>query len=156
MGCFQTRHRSVCDLFLPSHTLGGKEWRSPASRGIVCQEQHPAAVYLRSAAKSSLIRFTKDSLCVLFLCTSKRVEFQWSPPRWERKWNHSDLSTDKSIMTGRCVCVWGQYWLTGSSLSTHFRGKNLLLILIIKSQTISIVSKTEMKQHTTMTSNELP
>lgn len=126
----------VCVIrFSPSHTHAGKAGRSPAQqRYCLSGAISPGVVYSRSAARSSIIRFSKDSLSVLFLYTSEGLAFPRVPSGWQQKakqilsakWPLADkILPDKELL---CQDSIDSRW----SSSHPSPGKDPLLILLVK------------------------
>lgn len=120
--CPHTHLKAKCVDSLPAQVLS------------IESERPSGALSEISEARSSLIGFTKDSRSMLFLYTS-------NSPAVITKMKHTDLSTDKSILTGRGCCVSRVLTQRGLVLNTSIREKNLSLIQIIKSWRYSIITE---------------
>lgn len=126
--CFSSAHTHT-------HTLAGKAGRSPAQqRYCLSGASSPGVVYPGSAAllRSSIIRFSKDSLSVLFLYTSEGLVFSRVPSGWQRKAKRHWPSADKILPDKELLC---QDSIDSQRSSSHpSPGKDLLLILLMKPQ----------------------
>lgn len=126
-------HFSPSHTLTRTHTLAGKAGRSPAQqRYCLSGASSPGVVYPRSTGRPSIIRFSKDSLTVLFLYTSEGLAFPWVPSGWQQKakrhWPLADkILPDKELLR--------QDSIDSERSSSHpSPGTDLLLILLIKLQ----------------------
>lgn len=98
----------VCAIRFSSahmHTLAGKAGRSSAQqRYCLSGASSPGVVYPRSVARPSIIRFSKDSLSVLFLYTSEGLAFPRVPSGWQQKAKRHWPLADKILPDKELLC----------------------------------------------------